>query len=55
MINMVSVIMLKITIRVKPHFLKVHTSIDACLFASIVAKKDILSFPVPTNIRTTIS
>ena len=41
--------------RVKPHLLKVHTSIDSCLFAPIVAKKNILSLHVPTNVRTTIS
>src|SRR5688572_6799531 len=55
MIKVVSVIiMLHITIRVKPHLLKVHTSIDAHLLAPFVAKKDILSLHVHTDVRTTI-
>ena len=44
-----------ITIRVKPHLLKVHTCINANVLAPIVAKKDILSLHVPTNVRTIIS
>ena len=43
--------MLHITIRVKPHLLRVYTNIDVHLHAHIVAKKDILSLHVRTDVR----
>ena len=52
-INVVSVIiMLHIPISVIPYLLKVHTSMDANLLAPFVAKKDILSLHVHTDVRT---
>ena len=55
MINVVSVIiMLHITIRGKPHSLRVHTNIDAYLLAPFVAKKDMLSLHVLTDVWTVL-
>ena len=46
--------MLHVTTRVKPHLSRVHTNIDVYLLAHFVTKKDILSFHVPTDVRTII-